>query len=174
MFDILSRTILLVKHGSHAYGLATPESDLDLKGVCIEPLEYHFGYLNHFEQSERYANKGHPHDEVVYSLKKFIKLATDCNPNIIEVLFTSQEDHVKVDAFGERLIDYRYNFLSKKAKHTFSGYAHAQLARIKNHRAWLLNPPTREPVRSDYGLPERSVIPGDQIAAASSMIDKQL
>jgi predicted nucleotidyltransferase len=155
MFDVNQRTIYLTKHGSHAYGLATSHSDLDTKGVCIEPKNYHLGYLNHFEQSERYANKGHTHDEVIYSLKKFVKLAADCNPNIIEVMFASQEDYIKIDKFGERLLEKRDDFLSKKAKHTFSGYAHAQLKRIQNHRSWLLNPPKKEPTRSDFGLPDQ-------------------
>jgi predicted nucleotidyltransferase len=173
-FDVPSRTIYLTRHGSHAYGLATPASDLDIKGVCIEPKAYHLGYLNHFEQSERLANKGHPHDEVVYSFKKFVKLAAEANPNIIEVLFSSEEDHLKVDSFGEKLLAVRDEFISKKARHTFSGYAHAQLKRIKGHRAWLLNPPAKEPTRADFELPERTVIPADQIDAARSLVAKKL
>src|SRR5690348_2650853 len=151
-FDVSARTIYLTRHGSHAYGLATPTSDLDIKGVCIESVPYHLGYLNHFEQSEKYAHNGHPHDEVVYSLKKFVKLAADCNPNIIEVLFSNEEDHLKVDKFGQKLLDVRDEFISKKARHTFSGYAHAQLKRIEGHRAWLLNPLTKEPTRDMFGL----------------------
>ncbi len=38
------RTIFLTRAGSHAYGLATPESDVDIRGVVIPPQEY-FGSL---------------------------------------------------------------------------------------------------------------------------------
>jgi uncharacterized protein len=36
---------------------------------------------------------------------------------------------------------------------TFHGYAMAQLKKIKTHRSWLLNPPTKKPSREDFGLP---------------------
>ncbi len=151
-FDIKKHTILRVRHGSHAYGLNIATSDLDIKGVCIEPKEYHFGFLRHFEQHEMYANKGADHDEVIYSLKKFFKLASDCNPNIIEILFVNEDDVIDINEFGQELRAHRDKFLSKKARWTFSGYAHSQLKRIKSHRNWLLNPPQAKPERTDFGL----------------------
>src|ERR1044072_8096814 len=139
-FDLDARTILKVKHGSHAYGTNVVTSDVDVKGVCIEPLSHQLGFLHSFEQHELMASRGHSHDLVIYSLKKFAKLAADCNPNIIEVLHVDDSDVLFIDEFGDRLREIRDEFLSKKAKFTFSGYAHAQLKRIKTHRAWLLDP----------------------------------
>lgn len=151
-FNVEKRTILKVRHGSHAYGLNVETSDVDLKGVCIEPLEYHLGFAKRFEQHIQEASKGHPHDLVIFSFKKFVKLASDCNPNVIEVLFVDEDDVLYVDDFGRELLNFRNNFISKKIKHTFSGYAHSQLKRIKLHREWLLNPPQKMPERSDFGL----------------------
>lgn len=37
-FDIAHHTILLVISGSHAYGMARPESDIDVRGVAIPPM----------------------------------------------------------------------------------------------------------------------------------------
>ena len=31
-------------HGSHAYGLAGPKSDLDLKGIVVGPATWYHGY----------------------------------------------------------------------------------------------------------------------------------
>lgn len=171
-FDVDARTIYLATHGSHAYGLSTPSSDHDIKGVCIEPKEFHFGYLHTFEQHEAMANKGHPEDKVVYSLKKFMKLAADCNPNIIEVLFCDESDIIKMDEFGKWLRDIRHEFLSKKAKFTFSGYAHAQLKRIKTHRAWLLNPPASPPTRKEFGLSETSKVSKSDLGAYDGLLDQ--
>ncbi len=74
------RAIFLTRAGSHAYGLATPESDLDLR-----------------------------------------------------------------------------------AGYTFSGYAVAQLKRIKTHRRWLIHPPTHKPTRQEAhaleAVAERSPLP---------------
>lgn len=156
-FDVEARTIYLTRHGSHAYGTNTPESDLDVKGVCIAPGIFYTGYLFAFEQEERMVSKGAALDSVIYSIKKFFSLAADCNPNIIEVMFSDTSDVLKCDKFGELLLENREEFISKRAKHTFSGYAHAQLKRINTHKKWLLEadkydnhgPPTRE----SFGLP---------------------
>lgn len=170
-FDIDTRTILKVRHGSHAYGLATPTSDIDTKGVCIEPGRYHFGFMNVFEQFERMASKsGNGEDLVIYSLKKFARLVADCNPNIIEVLFVDDSDVLHIDRFGEALRNARHDFLSKKAKFTFSGYAHAQLKRIKTHRAWLLNPPVGLPDRKSFGLSEVKMVSKSELGAYDSLV----
>ena len=172
-FDVDARTILLVRHGSHAYGMATPTSDLDSKGVCIEPKEFHFGFLHTFEQHERSAHKGAPEDLVVYSFKKFCKLAADCNPNIIEVLHVERSDVLKLDPlFGEELFSMAPFFLSKKARWTFAGYAHAQLKRIKTHRKWLLEPPKAPPTRKQFGLSESSKVSKSELGAFDAVLDQ--
>jgi hypothetical protein len=163
---LVARTILFARHGSHAYGLATEGSDEDFKGVAIPPKEYFFGFVSRFEQAESKTP-----DMVVFDLRKFMSLAADCNPNIIEVLWT---EPLVVTPLGERLRASRGAFLSKKAKHTFSGYALAQLKRIRTHHRWIANAPKAPPTRAEYGLPERTLIPKDQLAAAQAAIDKKL
>ncbi len=169
-FDAQDRAILMVRHGSHAYGTNTPTSDLDIKGVCIEPRAYHFGFLNNFEQHEHMGSKSDGVDKVIYSLKKFAKLAADCNPNIIEVLHVDESDVLKIDEFGEELRAIKDEFLSKKAKFTFSGYAHAQLKRIKTHRSWLLNPPKEAPVRSAFGLSETTKVSASELGVLEAAV----
>ena len=173
-FNVDSRTIYRVVHGSHAYGLATPESDLDEKGICIEPLDHHIGFLHRFEQQERMANKGHHCDSVVYSLKKFVKLAVDANPNIIEVLWVDDEHVRSIDSFGQHLRDIRELFVSKKARFTFASYAHSQIKRIETHRRWLLHPPTHKPSRAEFDLPEHPIIPTGQLQTAQALVQKHL
>lgn len=164
------RTILLVTHGSHAYGLNTPTSDIDLKGVAIPPREYFLGFQQRFEQAE----SKDPYDMVVYEVRKFFNLAAECNPNIIEVLWADESTFRVLTPLGRRLVEARERFLSRKARFTFSGYAHAQLKRIQLHHRWLKNPPSHQPTRAEFGLPERTLIPADQLAAAQSAIQKKL
>jgi len=151
-FNVDERTIYLARHGSFAYGLNIETSDEDFKGICVKPLQYYYGFLHSFEQYEHMGSKSDGIDKVIYSLDKFVKLATDCNPGIIEVLNVDNSDVIHMNEFGEQLRSWRNEFLSKKARFTFSGYANAQLKRIKTHRSWLLNPPKAKPDRSDYGL----------------------
>jgi uncharacterized protein len=162
-----TRTIYITRHGSHAYGLNTPESDLDLRGIAIPPKEYFVGFLKRFEQAE-----SKDPDLTIHDIRKFFALAADCNPNIIEVLWSDEEDHLLVTPVGKKLLDARALFLSRKAKSTFSGYAIAQLKRIKTHRKWLLNPPTHKPTREEFQLPETSLLPADILGAMQSNMEK--
>lgn len=168
-FDVQARTIYFCRHGSHAYGLNVPTSDEDFKGVCIKPREAYFGFTQRFEQQEHMGSKSDGVDSVTYSLDKFAALAADCNPNIIEILHVSDRHILQIDEFGEELRSHRDDFLSKKAKFTFSGYAHAQLHRIKTHRAWLLNPPKAPPSRAEFGLSETSKVSKSELGAFDSM-----
>jgi predicted nucleotidyltransferase len=167
------RTIFLTRHGSHAYGTNTPTSDEDFKGLAVPPLKYFYGFLENFEQAE-FKHQVDGLDMVVYDIRKFFKLATECNPSIIEVLFTDPSAHVVLTPVGQFLLDARDHFISRKAKHTFSGYAVSQLKKIKTHYRWLSDPPRIQPTREQFGLPERTVIPADQLQAAQSMIRKQI
>lgn len=163
------RTIFITRHGSQAYGTSTPTSDLDVRGVAIAPKEYYLGMTNNFEQ----ATSKDP-DLVIFELRKFLKLASECNPNALEIIFTDEEDHFHVSKIGQMLLDNRDLFLSKRVKFTFQGYATAQMKRILLHRRWLLNPIIHQPTRAGFGLPERTVIPSDQIMAANAAIKKRI
>lgn len=151
-FDWLpARTLFVTRHGSHAYGTSLPESDLDLRGIAVPPLQFLLGFDGTFEQ----VAQSQP-DLTIFALRKFCSLAVDCNPNALEILFTDPRDHLVVTPLGERLLGLRDAFLSQKARQTFSGYAIAQLKRIRTHRAWLLEPPKAPPSRVDFGLSERT------------------
>ena len=129
-FDVEAHTIYYVRHGSHAYGLNVETSDEDFKGVCLPPLRYQLGFRHEFEQHTEEVCKGAAHDSVVYSLKKFIKLAAGCNPSIIETLFCDERDVIKQTTEGSALRLCRKLFLSRQAYNAFSGYAFSQLEKV--------------------------------------------
>lgn len=164
------RVIYLTKHGSQAYGTNIATSDTDIKGIAVPPPEYFLGFNKHFEQAE--FSKP---DMVIFDIRKFINLAADCNPNVIEVLYTDAADHLYTTPQGELLIGYRSHFLSKKAKFTFSGYAVSQLKRIRGHHKYLINPPKAKPERKDFGLPEgKSLLPPNERDTIEAAIQKQI
>lgn len=119
------RTIFLTRYGSHAYGLARPESDLDVRGVVLAPREVVLGFSAHFEGFECKDP-----DVVLFELRRFMHLAAECNPNVLEVLFTDPSDHLGVTPAGERLIAARAGFLSRRARHTYAGFAMAQRKKL--------------------------------------------
>lgn len=151
-------------HGSRAYGLDRADSDEDLKGVFVGPAAWYHGFLGGPEQIELSA------DHVRFELRKFFRLAAAANPTILELLWTAPEDVRAATPAGERLLSARGAFLTQRVAGSFGGYALSQLKRIKTHRRWLLTPPRAEPKRADFGLPECTVIPKDQLGAAEALI----
>jgi predicted nucleotidyltransferase len=166
---IPDNTIYLVRHGSWAYGTNVASSDEDFKGVAIPTKPYFLGSQFRFEQAELKDP-----DTVIYEIRKFFNLAAQCNPNIIEVLFVDPSDIIHLDDIGEEILANRDKFLSKRVKHSMSGYAMSQLKRIKLHRRWLLNPVSEPPTRASLGLPEHTLIPQDQLLATQAAIQKEI
>ena len=132
------RRIFTCRGGSHAYGLNTPTSDEDFRGVFIGLLANVFGFF-----PIEHAQFGG--DYMVYEFRKFVNLAKECNPNIIELLFVDERDILFSTPQWEKLRAHRDWFLTRKARHTFAGYAHAQLKKIRGHKTWLGNPQSVEP-----------------------------
>lgn len=191
-FDVDRHTIFLGLTGSHAYGTARAGSDVDLRGCCVAPMRTRLSLHTKFEQfiwqpqpddhsepplgpNYMYAlarAAEHPSagpalrtatpDVVIFELAKLVSLCAQANPNMLELLFLDPGEVVLTTPLWDRLRAQRSAFLSQKVRFTFTGYAQGQLRRIQGHREWLLNPPTREPTRAEFGLPEHSLLAADE------------
>ncbi len=137
--------ILKTLSGSRAHGLAREGSDTDTRGVCIPPARFLIG-LSKFEQHESDCG-----NHVTYALAKFIRLALQGNPNIMESLFIHDDDILFLTDAGRQLIEAREGFLSKQVIRRFMGYALDQLKRMERHHRWLVEPLDGAPEPSDYG-----------------------
>lgn len=130
--------ILLGLGGSHAYGTNTESSDLDIRGIATN--------------SKRNILTGHDFEQVVevntdttiYSFDKIITLLCSCNPNTIEMLGLKPEHYLYLSPEGRALVENRHMFLSKRAIHSFGGYANAQLRRLENKAARLASQSQQE------------------------------
>jgi len=159
-----SWVIYEVLSGSHAYGLSTLESDEDYRGILIPPIEF---FLSPFKHIEQYESRNP--DRCIFEIRKFIKLAADNNPNVLEILFVDEKFIKTMTKEGKKIRDIRDMFLSAKCKFSYSGYAVSQLKRIKRHRKWLLNPIEIKPQRIDFGLPEKKFLNREQLGYWESL-----
>lgn len=122
--------------GSRSYGLDTPTSDTDIRGVFILPKEQFYS-LNYIPQVSNESN-----DIVYYELKRFIELLSTNNPNIIEMLNMPE----KCIVFRSDIMDLIRPsiFLSKLCEQTFANYALSQIKKAYGLEKKILNPVDKE------------------------------
>ena len=130
--------ILLGLGGSYAYGTNTDDSDVDIRGIATHSPEDILTRKG-FEQVQNDAT-----DTTIYSLEKILNLLSNCNPNTIEILGLEPWQYLYVSSIGQALLDHKEMFLSKRAVHSFGGYANSQLRRLTNKSVRLVNQEQRE------------------------------
>jgi len=130
--------ILLGLGGSYAYGTNTENSDLDIRGIATHSAEDILTRKG-FEQVVNEAT-----DTTVYSLEKIVNLLSNCNPNTIEILGLEPWQYLYIGYIGQELIKNKDMFLSKRATHSFGGYATAQLRRLSNKAVRTVEQEQRE------------------------------
>lgn len=156
---VLDNIIFETGVGSRAYGTNNEDSDHDRAGIMIPGKEYFLG-LKRVEQYQDFET-----DRVIYNLRKALKLMMDNNPNMLDLLWAPERCIIKTTEHWDKIQENRDLFLSKKVRYTYSGYAIAQLRRIKTHRKFILDPPEKMPVREDYGLKDVSIFPNANLKA---------
>jgi predicted nucleotidyltransferase len=134
--------------GSRLYGTDTPESDLDTRGVFLPSVE---DLLSPFPKAE-VLDKFEEEDRTLYSLSKFFFLASENNPNILELLFVPNDKVLTNTSQWNHVVENRHLFLSKRIRDKFLGYAFGQIERLESHRRWFVNPPASKPLREEFGL----------------------
>ena len=130
--------ILLGLGGSHAYGTNTETSDLDIRGCALNRKNE----ILTNENFEQFVNE--ETDTTIYSFNKLISLLSNCNPNTIEILGLKPEHYLYLSPIGQELLDNKKLFLSRRSAHSFGGYATAQLRRLDNKAARLVDQSQQE------------------------------
>lgn len=120
------RIIFLTLGGSYSYGTNVETSDVDVRGCALNSRSDLLGLTN-FEQVVNTET-----DTTVYSFNKLIGLLLSCNPNTIEMLGCKPEHYFLITDIGREMVDNRKMFLSRRAVHSFGGYANQQLRRLEN------------------------------------------
>jgi len=144
---LVDNVCALTQMGSVAYGVSGESSDVDIYGFCIPPKDMVFPHLageipgfgrqiQRFEQWQEHHVKNPDgrditYDFQVFSIVKYFQLCMDCNPNMIDSLFTPRRCVIHTTQIGELVRENRKLFLHKGAWHKFKGYAYSQMHKIK-------------------------------------------
>ena len=120
--------------GSQAYGIATPTSDIDKKGVFIQDHDsiMGFGYIDQVNDTKN--------DQTFYEIKRFIELLASNNPNILELLNLPDDCIVYKDPIFDLIIEHKDKFITKMCRHSFGGYAVEQIRKARGLNKKISNP----------------------------------
>ena len=130
-----SRGLILLEavSGSQAYGLATADSDLDIRGVFMAPLEQLYDLSTYQPQVQ---DEGH--NTVFFELGRFLELLGKNNPTVMELLASPKECVRYRDPLMGRIRP--ADFLSKLCRDTFGQYALAQVKKARGLNKKIANP----------------------------------
>jgi predicted nucleotidyltransferase len=125
-YNLYDHVIYRCVVGSRAYGLDEAGSDTDRRGIYLPPAELHWSLYGVPEQLEN-----HETQESYWEVQKFITLALQANPNILECLYTPLVE--TVTPLAQELLDIRHIFLSKLIYQTYNGYVMSQFKKLNQH-----------------------------------------
>lgn len=145
--EISKHLILQVRVGSRLHGTNVDgQDDEDLMGICVEPPQttIGLGHFDHYEfRTQPTGVRSGPGDvdSIIYSLRKYLRLASAGNPTVLLPLFAPSE-HILVDTeWGQRLRALAPHFVSAQAGRRFLGYLDRQIAGVEGR----LSTNTRRP-----------------------------
>ncbi|MEO3765006.1 nucleotidyltransferase domain-containing protein [Streptomyces sp. B8F3] len=120
-------TVLAVVAGSRAFGLATPASDTDRRGVYVAPTEW-------FWKPEKPPphGEGPLPEQFSWEVERACALALDGNPNLLEVLHSPLVE--RCTTLGAGLREISPACLSRHVHRTFGRYAYRRLTRARVRR----------------------------------------
>ncbi|WP_432564212.1 nucleotidyltransferase domain-containing protein [Kineococcus sp. SYSU DK003] len=148
-------TVLLTQVGSGVHGTAVDgQDDRDELGLCLEPEEFVTGLARvrtpggreiAFEQYELHTAWARPRglaersgpgdlDVVVYSARKWARLALAGNPTVLLPLWVPDAEVVRITPAGAELRAHADRFATRAAGRRFLGYLRSQRAALRGER----------------------------------------
>ena len=157
-------TVLRAQVGSGVHGTSiTGQDDRDEMGLCLEPPQFVTGLARvpagrsttatvEFEQFHRHTVWDQPGglanrsgegdlDVVIYSARKWARLAMSGNPSVLLLLFVPDGEIVYRDGIGAELTANAHRFVSVLAAERFLGYLQAQKAAMTGEAGAHTNRP---------------------------------
>lgn len=125
--DLKNQNLIILEAimGSHAYGTSLSTSDIDKRGIFIQPIKdiIKYGYVEQVSDEKN--------DIIFYELKRFLDLLKSNNPNILELLNVPKECVIQSSFEYKKISNQKKKFITKKCKNSFGGYAVQQIRKAR-------------------------------------------
>lgn len=133
--------------GSHLYGLATKDSDVDTSAVFIAHQKTMMGLgLDYAEQISDERN-----DTTWYEIGKFCNMLLKSNPTVLEALFVPKDKIITPpSSIIMPLFENRDQFITKECFKPFIGYSIEQIKKARGLNKKIVNPVTERLTPFDF------------------------
>ncbi len=130
------QVVLSALAGSHAYGLNTPESDEDFRGVFVADKSAFYSQNFPLEVSDE------SNDQSYFELEKFKTLLLKANPTVLEFLaFPEENIRERHELFHKFKAE---DYLTKQCLASYTGYALGQIRKAYNLKKRISIPEEEE------------------------------
>jgi len=150
------KTLCKLLGGSHLYGLANKDSDIDHRGVfCNTELSKIIG-LDRFDCENKQNNEV---DSVLFEIRHYFNLLRKTNTQVLEILFAPRSSFLELDAkFEELVLNNRDKFVdSKRFFKSLMGYAHGEAGLVNGKRKGQIGKKRYESVKR-FGYSPKNLV----------------
>jgi len=140
--------------GSNLYGLNTPESDIDYRGLFVAADKK---YTTGFTKIESIVRTGDV-DATFYEITHFLKLLRKSNTQVMEILFAPDGAFTYKDEMFDVFRDEKYRLVdSNYLRHSLRGYVHSELRLATGERRGRLGG-ARKAAVDKYGFSPKNFV----------------
>ena len=153
-----------IKGGSHAYGLNTPTSDLDIRGVFVHTDA---AYLVGLKKDEILVEQNEQHDRVMTEFRHVLRLLRNANSQMVELLYI--HDYEYIDPAWLQVTKVRQHLVSStNLFNSLRGYLKSELLLANGLRTGKLGSKRKEMI-DKYGFSPKNFVQCLRLAWAGSI-----
>lgn len=140
--------------GSNLYGLNTPTSDIDYRGLFIATDKK---YTTGFDTIESIVQNGDV-DATYYELTRYLKLLRKSNTQVLEILFAPDSAFTYKHPYFDKIRENRYKLINTEVlKSSLKGYVFSEIRLATGERSGQLGGKRKEAV-TKYGFSPKNFV----------------
>lgn len=140
--------------GSHLYGLNTPESDEDYRGLFVAQNKR---YLAGLDKIESIVQDGET-DATYYEIARYLQLLRKSNTQVLEICFAPESSFVYKHPIFDDIVNNRYSlFDTDVLKNSLKGYVYSEIRLATGERSGQLGGKRKKAVEA-YGFSPKNFV----------------
>ena len=144
--------------GSTLYGLNTPESDVDYRGIYTARDKKYIAGFETMDSVVLCPGKEDEIDATFYEIGHYMKLLRKTNTQVMEMLFAPEESFIYKSDLFDKIREHRESFIdSEKLKNSLKGYVFSEMRLATGERSGQLGSKRKESVLK-YGYSPKNFV----------------